>query len=46
MFDGKSIRAKFETPKCLISDVPDLFRANVEFEDLGNDTELASIKII
>ena len=31
MFGGKSIRAKFEMPNYLISDVLDAFRANVEF---------------
>ena len=30
MFGGKSIRAKFEMPKFLISDVLDYFRANVD----------------
>ncbi len=45
MFGGKSIRAKFEMPKYLISDVLDSFGANVDFKDLGNDTVLASVKI-
>lgn len=45
MFGGKSIRAKFEMPKYLISDVLDSFRANVDFKDLGNDMVLASVKI-
>lgn len=45
MFGGKSIRAKFEMPKYLISDVLDSFRSNVDFKDLGNDKVLASVKI-
>ena len=45
MFGGKSIRAKFEMPSYLISDVLDSFRANVDFKDLGNDMVLASVKI-
>ena len=36
MFGGKSIRAKFEMPKYLISDVLDSFGANVNFTDIGD----------
>ncbi len=45
MFGGKSIRAKFEMPKYLISDVLDSFGANVDFKDLGDGKVLASVKI-
>lgn len=45
MFGGKSIRAKFEMPSYLISDVLDSFRANVDFEDLGDGKVLASVKV-
>ncbi len=45
MFGGKSIRAKFEMPGYLISDVLDSFRANVDFEDLGDGMVLASVKV-
>ena len=44
MFSGKSIRAKFEMPSYLISDVLDYFRANVDFNDIGNDKIVASVK--
>ena len=44
MFGGKSIRAKFEMPSYLISDVLDYFRANVDFKDIGNDKIVASVK--
>ena len=45
MFGGKSIRAKFEMPSYLISDVLDAFRANVDFKDLGDEMVLASVKV-
>lgn len=45
MFNGKSIRAKFEMPSYLISDVLDYFRANVEFEELDDNKVLATVKI-
>ena len=45
MFGGKSIRAKFEMPSYLISDVLDAFMANVDFEDLGDGKVLASVKV-
>lgn len=45
MFGGRSIRAKFEMPSYLISDVLDAFSANVNFEDLGDGNVLASVKV-
>ena len=45
MFGGKSVRAKFEAPKYLISDILDYFRANVEFKELENDQVLATVKV-
>ena len=45
MFDGKSIRARFEMPRYLISDVLDFFKANVDFEDLDKDRVLATVKV-
>ena len=45
MFTGKSVRAKFEAPKYLISDILDYFRANVEFKELENDQVLATVKV-
>lgn len=45
MFGGKSIRAKFEMPNYLISDVLDAFRANVDFKDLGDGMVLASVEV-
>ena len=45
MFDGKSIRARFEMPRYLISDVLDFFKANVDFEDLDKDRVLAAVKV-
>lgn len=45
MFGGKSIRAKFEMPSYLISDVLDYFRANVDFKDLDNGRILASVRV-
>ena len=45
MFGGKSIRAKFEMPKFLISDVLDYFRANVDFEDIGDGKVAAQVKV-
>lgn len=45
MFGGKSIRAQFEMPSYLISDVLDAFRTNVDFEDLGDGMVLASVKV-
>lgn len=45
MFGGKSIRAKFEMPKYLISDVLDSFGANVNFADIGDGNVLTSVKV-
>lgn len=45
MFGGKSIRAKFEMPKYLISDVLDSFGANVNFTDIGDGNVLTSVKV-
>ena len=45
MFGGKSIRAKFEMPSYLISDVLDYFRANVDFKDLDNGRIFASVRV-
>lgn len=45
MFGGKSIRAKFEMPKYLISDVLDHFKADVSFKELDEDTVLTSVKV-
>ena len=45
MFGGKSIRAKFEMPSYLISDVLDAFGANVNFADIGDGNVLTSVKV-
>lgn len=45
MFGGKSIRAKFEMPNYLISDVLDSFRANVDFENIGNGMVRATVRV-
>lgn len=45
MFGGKSIRAQFEMPKYLISDVLDHFKADVSFKELDENTVLASVKV-
>lgn len=44
MFTGKSVRAKFEAPKYLISDILDYFRANVEFKELDEKNVIATVK--
>ena len=44
MFTGKSVRAKFEAPKYLISDILDYFRANVEFKELDEGNVIATVK--
>lgn len=45
MFTGKSVRAKFEAPKYLISDILDYFKADVNFKELENDQVLATVKV-
>ena len=45
MFGGKSIRAKFEMPSYLISDVLDHFKADVNFKELDENTVLTSVKV-
>lgn len=45
MFGGKSIRAKFEMPRYLISDVLDSFGSNVNFTDIDDDNVLSSVKV-
>lgn len=45
MFGGKSIRAQFEMPKYLISDVLDHFKADVNFKQLDENTVLTSVKV-
>ena len=45
MFHGKSVKAKFEAPKYLISDILDYFKADVNFKELENDQVLATVKV-
>lgn len=45
MFGGKTIRAKFEMPSYLISDVLDYFRSDVEFKELESNKVLATVKV-
>lgn len=45
MFGGKSIRAQFEVPKYLISDVLDFFSYDVGFKEIGDDKMLVTVKI-
>lgn len=45
LFGGKSIRASFEMPSCLISDVLDFFRADVDFKDIGGGKVLARVRV-
>ena len=45
MFTGKSVSAKFEAPKYLISDILDYFKADVNFKELENDQVLATVKV-
>lgn len=43
MFHGKSIRARFELPNYLISDVLDYFRANVDFRQINDEKVEATV---
>lgn len=45
MFGGKSIRAKFEMPRYLISDVLDSFGSSVNFTDIDDNNVLSSVKV-
>ena len=44
MFGGKSVRAKFEAPKYLISDILDYFKADVNFKELDEKNVIATVK--
>ena len=44
MFTGKSVRAKFEAPKYLISDILDYFKADVIFKELDEKNVIATVK--
>lgn len=44
MFTGKSVRAKFEAPKYLISDILDYFKADVNFKELDEKQVIATVK--
>lgn len=44
MFTGKSVRAKFEAPKYLISDILDYFKADVNFKELDEGNVIATVK--
>ena len=44
MFTGKSVRAKFEAPKYLISDILDYFKADVIFKELDEKNVNATVK--
>lgn len=44
MFHGKSVKAKFEAPKYLISDILDYFKADVIFKELDEKNVIATVK--
>lgn len=44
MFTGQSVRAKFEAPKYLISDILDYFKADVNFKELDEKNVIATVK--
>lgn len=44
MFTGKSVRAKFEAPKYLISDILDYFKADVNFKAIDGSNVIATVK--